>query len=185
MGIGKAFDRFGDWMTSGSDASALAKMLGVTALAVGAVVSPFVYVANQNSNAFDALVQEMDQSRSVVFNSVAQCEREGFGTAACTQSRDAAMRIAQSLGTDVSYSTMQECFNRHGQCSTTMVMIPVTISSGNTTTTTYIPTETHFPPVAGWQTMRSDMNKSVPLYALNGSADMVRRDGKVLKPAGM
>lgn len=185
MNIGRAFDRFGDWMTSGSDFSSLVKITTVSALAIGAVISPIVYVANQNNDAFNALVQEMDQSRTVVFNSVAQCEREGYGTAACTQSHDAAKSVAQSLGTDVSYGSVRDCFNKHGQCSTTMIMVPMTITSGNTTSTILIPTETHYPPMAGWQAMQRDMTKAAPLYPVKDSTDMVRRDGKVFKPAGM
>lgn len=185
MGIGRAFDNFTDWVVSGSDPVAFVKMTAVSVLAVGAVISPFLYVANQNNNAFNALVQELDQSRTSIFNSVAQCEREGYGTAACTQSYEAAKNIAESLGTDVSYGSMRDCFNKHGQCSSVVIMVPVTTTVGNTTTTTYIPTETHYPPVAGWQAMDVDMTKAVPLYAVKGSTDMVRRDGKVFKPAGM
>lgn len=185
MGIGKAFDAFGDWVTSGSDLASFSKIMGVTVLGIGALLSPFVYVAHKNSNELDSLIKEIDRSASVVFNSVAECKRDGYGAAACEESRKNAIDVAESLGTALSYSSRQACFNNHGMCSTVMVMIPMTVMSGNTPITTYIPTETHYPAVAGWQAMRSDIQKSVPLYTVNDSKNMVRRDGKVFKPAGM
>jgi hypothetical protein len=182
MGIGRAFDSVMDWATEGSAVASFAKMTALTTCAVAVFLSPFVYHANSNSDALKQTIEEIDSGRSAVFNSVAACEARGYSTAECNASQKIAQDVARSLGASVSYSSAQDCFNRHGACSSETVMIPITTMSGNVPITTYVPSTTHYPPVAGWQAASSDLNKAVPLYPTQGSQTLMRRDGRTFAP---
>lgn len=182
MGIGRAFDNLMEWSTEGSAPVAFAKMALVSTLAIAAVISPFVYLGKVNHDELKQTLEEIDAGRSHIFNSVAACEAQGYSVEACSASQKAALGVANSLGTSVSYSSAQECFNRHGICSSQTVLIPMTTMSGNVPITTYIPSTSHYPPVTGWQAARDDLNKAVPLYATQGSQTLVRRDGKTFTP---
>lgn len=72
MGIGKAFDVLGDWVSSGSDLASFSKIIGVSVLGVGVLLSPFVYVANKNSDELDALIKEIDRVRPALFSTAWQ-----------------------------------------------------------------------------------------------------------------
>ncbi|MFN7113977.1 MAG: hypothetical protein ACK4PK_06420 [Alphaproteobacteria bacterium] len=182
MGIGRALDRVMDWAMEGSSLAAFTKTMALAGCAVAALISPFVYYANSNNDALKQTIEEIDRGRSEIFNSVAACEARGYRAEACSASQKAAQDIARSLGTSVSYASAQDCFNHHGACSSQTVMVPITTMAGNVPITTYIPSTTHYPPVAGWQAASNDLNKAVPLYPTQGSQTLVRRDGRTFAP---
>ncbi|MDP2204989.1 MAG: hypothetical protein Q8K65_01635 [Alphaproteobacteria bacterium] len=182
MGIGRAFDRLADWAMEGSAVASFAKTAALVTCAAAVLASPFVYYAQSNNDALKQTIEEIDSGRSEIFNSVAACQTRGYSAEACSASQKVAQDIARSLGTSVSYSSAQDCFNRHAACNSETVMIPMTTMSGNVPITTYIPSTSHYPSVAGWQAASGDLNKAVPLYPTQGGQTLVRRDGRTFTP---
>lgn len=182
MGIGRAFDKVTDWASEGNTFAVFLKSTALVTCATAALLSPFVYHAHNNVDALQQTIEEIESGRSAVFNSVAACVEQGYSAEKCSASQKIAQDIATSLGTNVSYSSAQDCFNRHAHCSSQTIMVPITTMAGNVPITTYLPSTSHYPPVAGWQAARDDLTKAVPLYPTQKAQTLVRRDGKTFAP---
>jgi hypothetical protein len=181
MGIGDAFDAVTDWAMEGSTLWSLTKFFGIVSLGMAALASPFFIIANHNENAFKNEVAEIDGRPSVIFNSAADCAAKGFDQTACKASQDAAMDIAGSLGTEVSYSSGADCEQSHQSCDARTTTTTTFINAGNnvlvpvTTTTT-----SYYPHIVGWQAERDRLNRAVPLYQGPSEGKAMRGDGRIL-----
>lgn len=176
--IGDSVDSFRHWLTSGSDLGALAKLVGVLVLATGAILGPFLYIADRNSEALERTMADLDNRPTVVFNAVAACVGKGYDRKSCELSRKAADDIASGWGTSLHYSTPEECAGAHRLCSKVTVMIPITTYVRDMPTTMYIPSTSYYPPVVAWQAAAGNLAEAVPLYSGPVPGTAVRRDGK-------
>ncbi len=146
-------------------------MTGMGALLAGAGV-----VAISNYNDMQKTIAKMDQQPTVVFNSFADCQRQGFDAANCAVSQQKAANIAEGLGTKLTYYTLSQCTIRHGSCVPHVDTDTSCDTDGNNCTTTT--TTTYNPPVVGWIALADDISKSLPLYSSASSGLGVRYDGR-------
>lgn len=201
MGLGNAFDRVMDWTMEGNMAWSMTKFFGVAAvggtIVLGAIALPILYIASQNVEDMNARFNALDQRPSVVFNSVAACTAKGYTPESCDTAQKEAISIAKGLGTEVSYSSGDECNTAHNNsCTkvTTQTPIYTTIITGcssNGACSTmqipagYVDSTSYYPKVFAWQASEEDLSQSVPLYQGRDAQTLVRGDGMTFTaPAG-
>ena len=177
--LGRAVDAVMDWIMDdrGSLAIGLGKILFASSVAMGVLISPFLYWSYSNGKALENLTAELDNSLTEVFTSVADCS-DRYTLEQCQTSQDNAVDISNDMGTTISYDSRSNCLANHGTCRRYDWDMPVTTTVGNMTTTTYIPQTDYLPPVVAWQAATSDIEKAVPLYSSNEEGVAVRWDGK-------
>ncbi len=177
MSIGRKFGNFMDWMMEGSSPVVITKITGAIAAVTGAIMVPFICISIHNSNQLEKTFKKLDQGPTIVFNSVSECVAKGYSPEECEASQREALSISKELGTTVSYDTREECEENHGMCNEEVFMQPIVITTGKSTTITYIPQTTYIPPVEAWQAAVDDLSIAVPLYKALDERTVVRKDG--------
>ncbi len=154
-------------------------VIGVGLGAIGVIATPFVLVAYMNAARMEETIKAIDGGISAVFTSVAQCPAIGLVVKDCEKGLDVAKDFSDSLGTSVSYSSSSSCYRNHGYCQEVETRTPnyVKINDqdvyvGDTVTYSY------YPPMVGWQMLKSDPTNAVPLYNGGVGGGLVRGDGK-------
>lgn len=139
-------------------------------LAAGAIFGvtfvPFLYIVDENNQKCQEQLTDLDRRPSVVFNSVASCVERGFSLKDCQESNAKAVDIAESLRRELSYSTMSECIQNHGNC--------YKVSRVEYPHIAYY----YKPPVIAWQAAQDNLSQAVPLYSGPTVNTAIRRDGK-------
>lgn len=177
--VGRMFDKIMDWMMDdrGSMAIGLTKIMFVSTVALGVLSSPFLYWSYANGKALENLTNDLDNSLTEVFTSVADCS-DHYALHKCQASYDNAIDISNDMGTTIQYDSQSDCIANHGTCRRHDWMMPVTTVVGKVTVTNYIPQTDYLPPVVAWQAATSDLEKAVPLYSSSEQDMAVRWDGK-------
>ena len=177
--IGQQFDRYTSWVLDDeNDMRSFLKCVTPIVLALGALVAPFTLVAHQNNKKIQETYDHLDNSPTVIFQSVAQCEDRGYSEKDCMDSQRAALKISKGLGTAVSYSSKTKCIKIHGECNEDSITTPVPVGNN---TTMFMEDSSHRPLVVGWQAATNDLGVTVPVYSGAEEGTAVRGDGLVLR----
>jgi|GEM_PF-5921373 len=152
---------------------------------VGIAAVSLLFSAHMQASELPAYA--IDHGASAKFTSIGQCMAARIQKQDCVTALNTALRVVDAPGTGVSYFDAETCGLKHGFCSATKIDTPYYTPVGREQVLTgYTSVTAYSPPVVGWQMLRDNPAKALPLYADRASGGLVRADGKkfALTPIG-